>query len=685
MPQFYRNAGIEAFITQKIGWNDTNVFPHRLFWWEGPDGSRILAYFPFDYVNTIGDPYRLVDWLRQYEANTGMTNMMILFGVGDHGGGPSPEMLDRIERLKALDIYPKVEYSAVTQYLDWLKRQNLETIPIWKDELYLEYHRGTYTTQAKSKQRNREQEVLLTNAEKFSALASWLGAKYNSGDLEEAWRHVLFNQFHDILPGSGIREIYFDATERYDAAKAIGAYELKQALQHIAGQINTSTIKNGRPLFVFNPLAWARTDVAAVQLPEGDFASYAVVDLDGKEISSQILAKGKYHREVIFIAENIPPLGYKIYVLRKQPPANKATRLAISPTIIENEFFRVTIDSGTGWLSSIVDKRDGKEILSGPGNALQILEDRPSAWDAWNIGLTGNQYPSRFRRMEVVETGPVRAVIRMFHDYLKPGVQKEYPTPDFPSTFFTQDIVLYNGIDRIDFKTEVDWWEEKTMLKVAFPVTATDTVATYEIPYGTIQRSTQKRTNWEKARFEVSAQRWADLSQNEYGVSLLNKAKYGYDIKGSMMRLSLLRSPKWPDPTADRGKHTIEYALYPHAGNWREASAVRRGYEYNTPLIVLLGEAHKGRLPAVHSFVELSPDNLVLTTIKKAEDSEAWIFQWYEAEGEETQARLTLPQTPKKVVVSNFLEEEKDELGFTKSVVEVETRKNSIVTLKVYF
>ncbi|MDZ7344253.1 MAG: alpha-mannosidase, partial [candidate division KSB1 bacterium] len=177
----------EAFITQKIGWNDTNVFPHRLFWWEGPDGSRILAYFPFDYVNTIGDPFRLVDWLRQYEANTGMTNMMILFGVGDHGGGPSPEMLDRIERLKALDIYPQVEYGTVTQYLDWLKNQNLETIPTWRDELYLEYHQGTYTTQAKVKQRNRESEVLLTNAEKFSALASWRGAKYNSSDLEEAW------------------------------------------------------------------------------------------------------------------------------------------------------------------------------------------------------------------------------------------------------------------------------------------------------------------------------------------------------------------------------------------------------------------------------------------------------------------------------------------------------------------
>lgn len=223
------------------------------------------------------------------------------------------------------------------------------------------------------------------------------------------------------------------------------------------------------------------------------------------------------------------------------------------------------------------------------------------------------------------------------------------------------------------------------MLKVAFPVTVSDTSATYEIPYGTIRRSTQMRNSWDSAKVEVSAQRWADLSQDDYGISLLNNSKYGYDIKGSVMRLSLLRSPIWPDPTADRGKHSIEYALYPHAGRWNKAQTVQRGYEYNDPLIPVMAASHKGSLPPAHSFVQLSPASLVLTDIKKAEDSDAWIVQWYDAGGEETRAELTLPSQPRKVVVSNFLEEDGAPLVPVKNKVTVPTKKNSVVTLKIYF
>ncbi|MBI3787122.1 MAG: alpha-mannosidase, partial [Ignavibacteriales bacterium] len=292
---------------------------------------------------------------------------------------------------------------------------------------------------------------------------------------------------------------------------------------------------------------------------------------------------------------------------------------------------------------------------------------------------------SHFRRMEIIEKGPVRIVLRLYRDYLKPGTKKEFPTEDFPSSFFTQDIILYNGIDRVDFKTDVDWWEEKTFLKVAFPLAVSDTAATYEIPYGTIRRSTQLRDSWEKAKVEVPAQRWADVSQNGYGVSLLNRSKYGYDIKGNTIRLSLLRSPKWPDPTADRGKHSIEYSLYPHKGNWKDANTVQRGYEYNYPLVVTTTDAHKGKLPEAKSFVELSPSNLVLTTIKKAEDSNAWVVQWYDAEGKDTEGTLTFPQAPKKIVTSNFLEADGTPIEVTKNSAKIRTKKNSVVTVKVYF
>ena len=684
MPMFYTNAGIDAFITQKIGWNDTNVFPYRVFWWQAPDSSRILTYFPYDYVNTVDDPRRLVDWLRQFEANTGFTKLMILFGVGDHGGGPSIEMLDRIKRLASLDIFPTIEYGTTGTYLDWLKKQDLSKVPVWNDELYLEYHQGTYTTQAKMKEYNRRSEVLLTNAEKFSSIATMFGRTYNGTDLEDAWHNVLFNQFHDILPGSGIRENYIDATEKYRASEQIGIHILDGSLKQIAKNINTSSIARGIPVVVVNPLGWPRKDMVAVSLPEGDQNFYSVFEKNGTEVPSQIIQKDKFHQEIFFVAGNVPSLGYTTFELRRQsPPSVEAVN--ISNTSVENNRYRITMSPDSGWIKSIFDKQNSKEILSGNGNELQLLEDKPSAWDAWNIGLTGIKYPSKLRTIEVVEHGPVRVVLRITRDYLKPGVTKDFPTEDFPSSFFTQDIILYSTLDRIDFTTDVDWWEDKTMLKVAFPLNVNDTVATFEIPYGTIKRSTQMRTSWEKAKVEVPAQRWADLSQDDYGVSLLNKSKYGYDIKGNTIRLSLLRSPKWPDPTADRGKHSIEYSLYPHKGRLDPADVTRRGYEYNNPLIAVLGEVHKGSLPPSSSFIKLEPSNLVLTTVKQAEDDKAWIIQWYEDKGEDAEASLTLPKTPKKVSRSNFLEDDGLPIPFQKNIVRIFTKKNSVQTIKIYF
>ncbi|MGA7162004.1 MAG: glycoside hydrolase family 38 C-terminal domain-containing protein, partial [Bacteroidota bacterium] len=685
MPEFYQNAGIDAFITQKLGWNDTNIFPYRVFWWQGPDGSRILTYFPYDYVNEIAQPFQLADWMRQFEANTGFTRMMVLFGVGDHGGGPTNEMLDRIERLKHLDIYPNVEYCSATQYLDWLKKQNPDEIPTWKDELYLEYHRGTYTTQANMKEFNRKNEVLLTNAEKFSTLAMMYGKAYDQDLLNGAWKDVLFNQFHDILPGSGIRENYIDATEKHRDAEKRGSFVLKKSLETMASNINTSKITKGTPVIVFNALSWERTDVATVELPEGDTSQYAIFETTGKEIPSQIVNNGVLERELLFVAQKIPSFGYKTFEMRKQNPSIKPITGGDTALTIENQYFRVTVGRDSGWVTSILNKVDKREALDGNGNRLELLEDKPKQWDAWNLGLTGKEYPSTLRSVEVVERGPVRSVIRVVHDCLGPSFHRDYPTPDFPSSFFTQDIILYDGIYRVDFKTDADWWEEHTMLKVAFPVAVSDSVATYEIPYGTIQRSTLMQNSWERARVEVPAERWADLSGNGVGVSLLNKSKYGYDIKGNTMRLSLLRSTIWPDPTADRGKHSMEYSLFPHPGDWKESNTELVGYEINNPLIVVTTGVRKGKLLTSGSLIELGPQSLILTVLKKAEDSDAWIVQWYETHGEDTEAVLRLPRNPKKIVTSNFMEEDGAPVVFDKNTVKVETKKNSVVTLKITF
>lgn len=687
LPQFMLLGGLDAFITQKIGWNDTNVFPYRLFWWQSPDGSKILTYFPFDYVNTIEDPFQLVDWLRQFEANTGLTKLLVLFGVGDHGGGPSLEMMARIDQLKNLFVYPQIEFNTAQNYIDWIRKHDLSSLPIWNDELYLEYHRGTATTQSNIKKWNRESEVLLTTTEKFSSISKIFGGKNYHDKINDAWKNVLFNQFHDILPGSGIREIYIDAEQDYKEANELGNFVLNKSLKSIAQNINTSFIKDGKALIVFNPLSWDRNDVVKVGLEKGDENNYLIFDENGTEIPIQIIQKNKLTREIIFIAKDVPALGYKTFVMKSTDTKLEKNNVEVktkSVTEIDNEFFIVKVNPSTGWVSSIFDKRFKKELLSGEANKLQLLEDKPSAWDAWNIGLTGVEYPATFRKIELIENGPVRKVLRCYRDYLKPGVKKEFPTEDFPNSFFVQDIILYNGIDRIDFKTDVEWYEDKTMLKVAFPFNINDTVATYEIPFGMVKRSTTLKRQWDKGKWEVNAQKWADISDDNYGVSLLNKSKYGYDTKGNVMRLSLLRSPKWPDPTADRGIHSFEFSLYPHEKRVEQSETVYKGYEFNYPLLAIITESHEGNLLTKHSFVQILPKNAILTSIKQAEDdSTALIFTIYESIGKDCEVNLSLPFKPSKVFESNFMEENLKEISFENDIVKFSLPKNSMKVLKV--
>ena len=685
MPQFYLNAGIDAFITQKIGWNDTSVFPYRLFWWQGPDDSRILAYFPFDYVNQIEDPFQLVDWLRQYEANTGLPKLMVLFGVGDHGGGPTPEMLARIDRLKNIDIFPQVQFGTAGNYLSWLRSQKLTDLPIWNSELYLEYHQGTFTTQAQIKNYNRRLEAGLTNLEKLACLAESY-YPYPWTDLQEAWQTVLFNQFHDILPGSSIHEVYRDAEEDYKHAEMIQQYQQDKILKALVSKINTGSLGAGKPVIVFNPSSWERNDVVTLDIDPGDTLSYAVFDPEGIEVTSQQLSAGKYARQIIFKADKIPAFGYRTYELRAQEVnSTPKNDLSAQGNMIENRFFKVIVDDKTGWVRSIYDKQNNREVLKGAGNELQLFEDRPAAWDAWNLGL-GVRHSSKFRGLEIVENGPVRVCLRMYHDFLHPKAVKEYPTKDFPQSFFIQDVILYSETARIEFVTQVDWWQSHVMLKVAFPVNVQTEQATYEIPYATIQRPTQLVREEDKGKIEVPALRWADLSDGGYGVSLLNDSKYGYDIKGNIIRLSLLRSPTWPDPLADRGKHTIRYALYPHSGDWRQGSTVQRGYEFNEPLIVKTGEKGNGDLPLHKSFIQLDVANIILSSIKKAEDgSNCWVVQLYESSGNPSSAQLTLPRIPGRIYHSNFLEEDLQLISHDKGKIKLDFKKYEVKTVKVYW
>ncbi|MFQ6108683.1 MAG: alpha-mannosidase [Candidatus Aminicenantales bacterium] len=687
MPQFFRKSGIDFFITQKISWNDTTIFPYFLFWWEGPDGSRVLTYFPpTGYVGRL-EAERMAEGLKQFERNTGLRNALILYGLGDHGGGPNREMLDRLEDYDKQGIFPEVKHLRVSEYLEGLRKKNLESLPVWKDELYLEYHRGTYTTQAETKKFNRKSEVLLSNTEKLASLALLFGKKYKQDLIQSAWERVLMNQFHDILPGSSIAAVYRDAKESYLEAQRLLGSVLKESLLHLARRIDTERGRKGTPLLVFNPLSWMSNGVVKAKLPPGLDKDVFVLGEDNEKVSSQVLSspEGKI---LCFIAKDVPALGYRVYTIKKGKKTPSAGSLKVGQTFLENRYFSIHLHPKTGNIISLFDKQAKKEVLSSEacGNEIQLFEDRPARWDAWNIGYTGRSWKlERADNIRIRQKGPVLASLRVEKSFLGLSKARRSPTPDFPSSFFSQEIILYEDIPRIDIHMEADWWEEHTLLKVAFPVDIRSSRATYEIPFAFVQRPTSRNTPWERARFEVPAMRWADLSEESYGVSLLNESKYGCDIKDSTIRLTLLRSPTWPDPMADRGKHRFSYALFPHQGDWKKADTVRRGYEFNFPLISSLVSPHSGELPPFFSFFKTSPSNIILATVKKTEDRQSLILRLYEAEGTPTQAQITIFRRPKKVYELDLMENRLHSLPPKENVITLEFGKLEIKTIELVF
>lgn len=679
LPQIYKRAGIDYFVTQKIYWNDTTRFPHKLFWWEAPDGSRLLTFFPHDYVNQM-DPMRIARDLATTRKISGLGHMLHLYGVGDHGGGPTRQMLRTgAPWTSGETLYPKTRYGTVLGFFETVQplTANL-TVPVWKDELYLEYHRGVFTTQARTKKNNRRNETLVLNAEKFASFASLFGGEYPEAALDEAWKKVLFNQFHDILPGSSIPPVYVDADRDHDAVRHVAGGALQSALAEIAAQVDTRG--PGVPILVFNPLGWPRSGIVEAEVTcNFDCAKFVAVGPGSDEVALPTKTlwqdPGTLRLRIRFVAEEVPALGFAVYRVVPEPTRIKIKVPALSATTesLENGRLRITVDSKTGCLTSVYDKQAKREALAAGacGNLLQAFHDKPKDWDAWNIDANFEEQMWELREAESVklaESGSIRATIRV--------------TKKFRKSTFVQDISLTAGSPRLEIRTEADWHEDHVLIKAAFPLAAQSNYATFEIPYGSIRRPTTRNTPEEKAKFEVPAIRWADLSDARGGLSLLNDSKYGYDAKGNVLRISLLRSPKWPDPQADMGKHEFTYALFPHSGQ-AGVETVRQGYELNTPLMAVVTTGHPGPLPPSQSFVTMEPENVILSAIKKAEDGEAWIVRFYEIAGRETQARLKMPRIVMRAQETNLLEQPERDLIVQGQEVTVPTKPYEITTVRI--
>ena len=691
LPQIYKRSGIDYFVTQKLLWaSDTTKFPYRLFWWESPDGSRVLAYFPQDYAGGIEGEHmaqNLSFWApSMYAQNTGIQpEMMHLYGVGDHGGGPTRDMLDNGLRLQSPDVvYPKLKFgTAGAFFADLEKKLPAMTVPEWKDELYFEYHRGVMTSQADTKQRIRHDEELLLNAEKFSSFAMPYGYAYPQDKLTDAWRKLLFDHFHDIMPGSGVAVNYLDAKRNLDEVARLAGEAMNGGLRQIAATVATDS-QQGVPVVVFNPLSWERREPVEieVQLP-AHADEVEVVDHTGARVDAALLASDAGTNTVRLLARvNVPSLGYRTYYVRAKTPS-LAPSVKAAAGSLENEFVRVAVDPQTGCITSVFDKRSNTEALApaetdtgGPhdrvcGNLLQAFVDKPKQWDAWNIDADFEKQHwdiDKADEVKLIESGPLRAVIRV--------------KSHFQNSSFTQDITVYAGVPRVDVKMQAEWHEKHILLKVAFPLSAHSDKATFEIPFGSIQRPTTRNTPSERAKFEVPAERWADISEAAHGFSLLNDSKYGYDAKGNVLRLSLLRSPDFPDPHADEGHHEFTYSLYPHAGGWKNALTIRQGYELNYPLVPVVATNHTGTLPAEHSFLEVREDNVIVTAIKKAEDDSALVVRFYEWAGRGGDIHLLSPSPREHVEQTDLMERPTAELPAHGGIT-VPVSPYEIKTLKV--
>ena len=679
LPQLLKQGGINYFVTQKLRWNDTTQFPHDLFNWQAPDGTTVLSVMSAP-IGTGIDPQQMATYTWDWANKTGLSHSLWLPGVGDHGGGPTRDMLNLTRRWQTSPFFPRLEFTTVLDYLQQhlpappsappqatahlskdaihpLSTAPLSTLsaerptPTWASELYLEFHRGCYTTHADQKQANRTCETLLYQAELWASLATIATHQpYPHADLETAWKQVLFNQFHDILPGSAIPQVFVDANQDWANVEAIGAEILAQALLAIAHQIqpSPSPTLDAHLITVFNSLTWHRSDIVTLalwaatpeELREGLCPNLQLFDSYGQPVPisiSSLALEGIPHWVLSFRAVNIPAVGYHCFwlcprsgQLSQRPETAKPSGIYT----LENKFLHIEVDRHTGNLSRVFDKLQQREVLKGSGNQLQAFQDQGQYWDAWNIDPAYAQH-----RL------PDPELVNIYIDDTAIGHSLEtriVVERQLGQSRFVQSYVLEVDSPLLKIHTEVDWQERHVLVKAAFPLNLDADVATYEMPAGAIARPTKPQTDHEKAQWEVPAMQWADLSDGDYGVSLLNDSKYGYDCQPDQIRLTLLRGTEYPDPDADRGHHSFTYALYPHSGNWPIAQTVRHGYELNQPLTAKVVPPNpKGTLPAVGSLLDLTAENLVLTAFKPSEDDpDTYILRCYECHGEVTTLAL---------------------------------------------
>ncbi len=642
LPQILRKSGLRYYLFLRPMPQEKGL-PGRLFWWEADDGSRVLAFrIMFEYCTWGKD---LEKHIRRCagELKAPFDEGMCFYGVGDHGGGPTQENIESIQRLNSASDLPTLVFSAPDRFFESVLGKDLP-IPVVHDEL--QHHAsGCYAAHSGVKRWNRQAENRLLTAEKLAAIAARVtGQPYPRHELARAWKSVLFNQFHDILAGTSLEVAYEDARSQYGEALIIADRALNDAVQSLAWNIRIEPQPGMIPIIVFNPHAWpARTPVEfqVRGLPD----PYALLDDEGNQIPVQAVqswATVEAQARLSFVAD-LPPLGYRTYRIAPASPSLPSlmeTSLRATEATMENARFRLYIDPETGYIGSLYDKQQGVEVFQGPAARPAVIEDPSDTW-SHNVFRFPNEIGAfKATSVKLVERGPVKATVRV--------------TSAYGSSTLMQDFTMFDQLDLIDVHVTVDWREQFKMLKLRFPVNQVFLRSTYEIPYGHIERPATGD--------EEPGQSWLDVSGTAretgiiYGLSVLNDGKYSFDVNVHDIGLTVLRSPIYahhipaaPEPGRlytfiDQGIQRFTYILLPHVGSWEQAGTVRRAAELNQPPVVLLGACHDGNLPQRDTYLTAQPDHIVVSVVKQAEEGDDLIIRCYEASRVAANAELRLPK-----------------------------------------
>jgi len=609
LPKILKNAGLNYFITQKLRYNEYNLFPYIHFWWEGDDGSKILTLHEYPGHSNHIEIDELAKIVRIHHLTDGFYHIPLLWGYGNHGGGPLPVMMDRIDELKKQTVFPNIKFCGMTEIYKVLNEtEDLASLPTLKGELFLETHQKTFTVQAKTKYLNRECERALLNAESLQAAT---GEYY---DVTEAWEKELFAQFHDILAGTSMLKVYLDLYEDYDKAFELISSANKECTAKALGV--------GDAFYVFNPLSVETNEPLVLDTATLSDSGF-MVDSNGKKHVYQ----RTFDNKTAVYFDGLKPYSFNKLTFAEGSPKSA---ISVSGTTVDNGAIKAVFDAEKGAITSLV--YDGKEFSGGQIGNFRVLEDTLSRdYDSWNFGLTGKEWDCKCFDFEVVEQGPVRVVVRAKYSFGIWTEKKPYygtylwhtPAVDYPTSFLTQDFIFYPNDPMIRCVLHADWWENGKDLKLSAETNVTNPRAFYKVPFGKLERPVKRNTPYEKARFEVPAITYCDLVGNDgYSFTLLNRSKHGYDTLDGRVRLTLLTSPfgidfaKVPDSTADRGKHVIEYAFLPHKNSFdidRTAMCYERG-------VMLLKGSDAPSVPLGKTLLDSSNDTETITSVRLMQD-----------------------------------------------------------------